>query len=508
MQDWRQVRVPLEPYAGRENLRLRIDFATGGNLNLGDVNTTGFEIRAVPGVDIRDGDTVQVGTRTLEFESGLTLVAPTGAAIPPAPALPTDPPGEQITITDRAGNTATLQYVNNVLTSSNIVATDGSQLLDGETFQINDGTTTKTFEFDSGYILEVPATGGAGLTEAGTFTVDVDGAGLNLPLTFEFDKDGVFNDADANGVPDNTLINIADNLTLVVPAGGGGAIGDQERYSVRRVTPTGTTTYTFEFDKTGVLTTPFNLAVNVLDNFTINLPVSGGGFGGVQDGQTFVLDPDGTGIKPPVVFEFVEEGTARIPVGNELIPFNHFTTQDVLADRVAAAVTNQFAALGLTGKNTGGGVVVLDGRTTRHTLTVNAPVTQGVVPLTQLEVAERMIAAMDKADGVDGTILGSDPAERRVGRSRQRQHRAGRHHAPAPAGHQRDVRRDADHDAAVGGGSGRSHGHRHPPGDPGPLYRLAAPRRRPGRRPGARAGHQRRRGPYASTSPVPRRAWR
>jgi VCBS repeat-containing protein len=400
--DWRQVRVDLGPYAGRANLRLRIDFSTGGNMGLGDATLSGFELRAVSGATLRDGDTVVIDNKTLEFDSGLTLVAPTGAAIATAPT------GEQITITDASGHTATLQFVDDVLTTSNLVATDGSALHDGDTFQISDGTTTKTFEFDSGYLIEVPAAGSAGLTDRSTFTVDIDGAGINLPLTFEFDKNGAYIDADNNGTADNNVINIADNLTLVVPAGGGAAINDQDRFALRRVTSGGTIAYTFEFDKNGVLSSPYNRSINIANNLTITLPTVGGGFGGVQDGEWFSIDPDGTaGLQPPIVFQFVEEGSAQPIFGNATILFNHFTTQDDLANRVVAAIQSQAGAVKVTPKNGGGGVVVLDGTTTAHRLVVNSPAcVSGFRALTQLEVAERAIAAMDRVDGVDGTVLG------------------------------------------------------------------------------------------------------
>ena len=155
VRDWRQARVPLDQYAGRTNLRLRFDFTTGGDLNLGDAGTTGEEVRAVAGILLNDGDTMTIGGQTLEFDSGLTIVAPAGAAIPP---------GEQLTITDGADNTAILQFVNDVLTVSNIVVPAGSQLNDGDTFQIGDEFATLSFEFDSGYIIAAPPPAARGST--------------------------------------------------------------------------------------------------------------------------------------------------------------------------------------------------------------------------------------------------------------------------------------------------------------------------------------------------------
>ena len=147
--DWRQVRIPLDQYTGRTNLRLRVDFSSAGDLNIANA-ATGEEIRTVAGIFIQDGQTAQIGPHVLEFDSGLTIVAPTGAAIPL---------NEEMTLTDELDNTAVLRFVSNTLTSSDMVVTDGSQLFDGDVFYLNDGTVSQAFEFDSGFILTVPADG-------------------------------------------------------------------------------------------------------------------------------------------------------------------------------------------------------------------------------------------------------------------------------------------------------------------------------------------------------------
>jgi hypothetical protein len=79
--DWRQARVALDGLAGRENLRLRFEFTTAGDMNVGDPLTTGDELRAVAGTKLRDGQTFQIGTETFEFEMGFTVVTPSGAVI-------------------------------------------------------------------------------------------------------------------------------------------------------------------------------------------------------------------------------------------------------------------------------------------------------------------------------------------------------------------------------------------------------------------------------------------
>lgn len=79
---WRQARVSLEPFAGRDNLKIRIDFASAGEINVGDEDTTGDELRVLPGVNILDGEGFTVdGTTVFEFERGITLNAPSGANV-------------------------------------------------------------------------------------------------------------------------------------------------------------------------------------------------------------------------------------------------------------------------------------------------------------------------------------------------------------------------------------------------------------------------------------------
>ena len=297
--DWRQVRIPLDQYSGRTNLRLRVDFSTAGDLNVGNAATTGEEIRAVAGIFIQDGDTAEIGSYILEFDSGLTLVAPTGAAIPL---------NEEMTLTDELDNTAVLRFVSDTLTSSDMVVTDGSQLFDGDVFTLNDGTTSRAFEFDSGFILTVPPTGSAGINDQEILLVDLDGTGVNLPIAFEFDEDGILIDVDGIPGADNgtNIINIADNLTIVVPATG---VPDGEMMRLAN----GVTSYTFEFDTDGTLINPFNLPINAAQNRTLSLPAAGGGVGGVQDGDTFRIDPDGLGAIAPMVFEFDSNGVVSTP---------------------------------------------------------------------------------------------------------------------------------------------------------------------------------------------------
>lgn len=177
--DWRQVRIPLDEYAGRENLRLRFDFSTAGDMNVGSIFTTGLELRAVAGVYIDDGDTFVIDNRTIEFDSGYTLVAPSGSAIPAR---------ETLTITDANGQTAVFEFVDNNDFPQSIITPDGAALAEGDTFTVGQGTTSAQFEFDSGYLVQLPA---SNLIADGETFVANNGAGSG-DVVFEFDKNGTW----------------------------------------------------------------------------------------------------------------------------------------------------------------------------------------------------------------------------------------------------------------------------------------------------------------------------
>ena len=130
------------------------------------------------------------------------------------------------------------------------------------------------------------------------------------------------------------------------------------------------------------------------------VPAAGGGFNGIQDGDTFTIDDDVNDGNPAVVFEFDSDGSSA---GDVTIPFSSFTTQDVLAQRIVAAVEG--AGLGLSPVNLGNGVVQLNDITPSHAVDASgsAALGQTVLPLSQDDVADRIALA------VEGAGLGLSP---------------------------------------------------------------------------------------------------
>ena len=84
---WRQARVSLSAFAGKKDVRIRFEYATGGDFRTGDVQRAGLELIAVPGERISDGNTFTISDpqfglqRIFEFDLGLVLNTPSGQSI-------------------------------------------------------------------------------------------------------------------------------------------------------------------------------------------------------------------------------------------------------------------------------------------------------------------------------------------------------------------------------------------------------------------------------------------
>ena len=120
-QGWRQARIPLGAFAGRENLRLRFDFSTSGEMNVGDLLTTGEEIRTVAGQYVTDGQFIRIdhqdGTdQDFEVDLGFSLFTSSGRAIPD---------GETFTIAG-PGGTRTFEFNKPATPGANPAVTPGN----------------------------------------------------------------------------------------------------------------------------------------------------------------------------------------------------------------------------------------------------------------------------------------------------------------------------------------------------------------------------------------------
>jgi subtilisin-like proprotein convertase family protein len=101
--NWRQARLDLSQFAGFDNLRIRFDFSTASDMDIGEVMTGGEYLTTPAAAELHDGATFEVGGLTFEFDLGLALVLPNVAGI---------------------------------------------KVQDGDYFTVSNGTTLITFEFD------------------------------------------------------------------------------------------------------------------------------------------------------------------------------------------------------------------------------------------------------------------------------------------------------------------------------------------------------------------------
>ncbi len=112
---WRQARIDLSQFAGRDNLRIRFDFSTASDMEIGNLQMQGAYLTVVPAAQLRDGDTMVAGTVTFEIDLGFALLLPNAAGA-------------------KIGDNPT-----------------GTQR--GEWITISDGTSTYTFEFDKNGVV-------------------------------------------------------------------------------------------------------------------------------------------------------------------------------------------------------------------------------------------------------------------------------------------------------------------------------------------------------------------
>ena len=108
---WRQARIGLDGYAGLENLRLRFDFSTAGDMHVGDANSpwvdseflAGAYLEILPGMELHDGDQFTVDDVLFEFDLDWEFIIPNVAGA-------TILDGEQIAIEDASGQIVTFEF--------------------------------------------------------------------------------------------------------------------------------------------------------------------------------------------------------------------------------------------------------------------------------------------------------------------------------------------------------------------------------------------------------------
>jgi hypothetical protein len=262
---WRQVRINLSDYAGQENLRLRFDFSTAGDMNVGDTQTTGDELRAVAGEFITDGQSFTV-TRGLtgqtfenqifEFDSGVTIFTKPGSEVLDGDRLTINSNGVSTTFEFDTGNGVA---AGNIAIAFSAADTAGSLAVRLRTAILANvaaatvrylGDDRLNLDFiDSATDTVTETSGGRALTLVGQGGV---AAGhIRVPVHREMTRDEVAVEMD------RVLEPFLSVQTLRV-AGTGADFADGDRFRLTVGSPQfGTQTFNFEFDKNGVVTAGF-----------------------------------------------------------------------------------------------------------------------------------------------------------------------------------------------------------------------------------------------------------
>ena len=332
---WRQVRIDLDEHAGRDHLRLRFDFSTAGTMNVGESTTTGTELRAVAGIYINDGDTLTIDGQIVEFDSGLTLVTPSGAGI-----------GDQetISITDRDGNSVTFEFV--IEGDPPLIPSGDPQILVASQLNAAELAQQIVQAIQLTSLNLVPHHHGNRINLEGAIDIQVS-AGAAQQLTVEGDV-GVSGDNIAAVIHRSmTRTEVADVVDQVFESlffdprmrtNDGSNFRDGDTFTIDDGVNAPTV---FEFDS----------------GFVLNVHPAGGAeqFGGMRDAEVFAIDDPNDG-EPPLRFEFDKDhlsdpfGRPTVAFGNTAILIADLETASSIAKKVAQAVSNHplAADLGLS----------------------------------------------------------------------------------------------------------------------------------------------------------------
>ena len=319
---WRQARVTLDQFAGQENLRLRFEFSTAGDLNNGAPNTSGDELWAVAGSKLRDGQIFQIDSTIFEIEMGYTLVPPSGAAIRD---------GETFTISDGIAAPVTFEFDSNsslnsptnvrIFLSSQQSAADVAQLI-ASAIQLNGPVSIIPRVSENRVNLQNTTQISQGLAPGSTqLGVVLEGnlgvAPGNIPVLVH----AGMTSSEVAAAVDAALEPAFHSQELIVSGGPSYQDGDQFTLD------DGVKVVPFEFDSGYVLTLGNGLATD--DGDTIRF------FNSTGRGVVFEFDKDDSVI-PGHVAVRITDGDSALSLGRKL----EFAIQNAPASAFMGLVTN------------------------------------------------------------------------------------------------------------------------------------------------------------------------
>ncbi|MFN0018362.1 MAG: choice-of-anchor L domain-containing protein [Pirellulaceae bacterium] len=369
---FRQVRIDLADYAGQSHLRLRWDFTTAGTLNLGDIQTTGEEVRSVRGNQIMDGDVFEydgfidpitedkVDGDIFEFDLGFSFQTPSGVALSDAEFFSVDDnvsdatppiqfefdkngvvtPGRRPIIIDNTFSatqvaSAIAQEVRNAFVTIVPVFLNTNFVELPEAEAVTSSFASALRRVVSGHTLVIPHTKSTGtpIADGETFTIN---DGRHPAVTFEYDLNGSVAAGNVAIVitrfmPENTIALRTYNAIA-------GALPDAvARYttgarvgilSAQTITQSAVHAVRLDINATGIGVDPTHTAVvidrsfsrnqvantmnTVLEQFYYDQQILAVAGSSLSDGQNFTLTD---GINPTVTFQMDTGYVLTIPSG-------------------------------------------------------------------------------------------------------------------------------------------------------------------------------------------------
>jgi hypothetical protein len=358
--NWRQVRIPLDKWAGQKDVRFRLDFSTAGDMDTGVAFTTGEELRAVAGEYITDGQFISIAGQRYEFNNGISGTFSSGRATPD---------GERLTVTV-GGAPLTFEFDKNGLTSGGSLAVAINDLMTPQqvaqamlTTMLNNGLT------DAGLGASISHLGPAGTVSdailnffAATDVVVTPAVVGGTPVTQLSGDTGLVN-AGAIEIPYQrgwTKIQVANSINAVLErdfydqklvVAEGTAYRDGQRFTLTDPNnPLNTQIFEFDLGVSMAIPTggasallPPTARVNDQDTFTITYTVNG-----VPQTETFELDSDNT-----------------VTPGRIAIPFSLNDTQSLVANSITTVLNATF--LGMNAQVVTGGRIQFDTDGTANT---------------------------------------------------------------------------------------------------------------------------------------------
>jgi hypothetical protein len=333
---WLQARVSLAGFAGRENLRLRFDVSTAGDMNVGDSGTTGDELRTVDARYIEDGDIVTIDSgaaaRNFEFEMGQVIVPPSGAGIVDGQRLQvrvnTNPPTlpQNVVVYNfefdsnsllNAGTNVIRIPFNQFQTSEevarNIQTAFLAAALPGLTvFRLDNKVNVKGMVQDIVDVLpaSAPPFSFSGVTILGNVGVALGNMPVDINITMNRDTVANVLDAAIEHVYAQQSFRLSD---------GSNYFDEQTFQLIDNRNPAAPVPYTFEID-TG---------------FVLQVPDAGmDPVAGLADGDTFTIT-DGVNS---VTYEFDTDAVPNFTAGRQRIVVSPNMTQPGVAQAIAAAI--------------------------------------------------------------------------------------------------------------------------------------------------------------------------